>query len=168
MFSLLVVTWIGNAATVLSGRWGAISQRAQEVGCSREAMYQQAQRVEQAVAWEQAGGPRREELLAENQRLHDDNRALWALLDEAGTLSQALQQQFAATAAAMGLSLTQIVRLLALLLPQRGVPSRATVGRWVEHASRRARGILAVVDQACQAWVLTLCLDEIFFIRNRY
>ena len=163
MFSLLVVTWIGNAATVLSGRWGAISQRAREVGCSREAMYQQAQRVEQAVAWEQAGGPRREELLAENQRLHDDNRMLWELLDEAGTISQVLQQQFAATAAAMGLSLTQIVRLLALLLPQRGVPSRATVGRWVEHASRRARGILAVVDQACQTWVLTLCLEEIFF-----
>jgi hypothetical protein len=163
MFRLPVVTWIGNAATVLSGRWGAISQRAREVGCSREAMYQQAQRVEQAVAWEQAGGPSRAELLAENQRLHDDNRALWALLDEAGTISQALQQQFAATATAMGLSLTQIVRLLALLLPQRGVPSRATVGRWVEHASRRARGILAVVDQACQAWVLTLCLDEIFF-----
>jgi hypothetical protein len=48
-------------------------------------------------------------------------------------------------------------------LPPRGVPSRATVGRWVEHASHRARGILAVVDQVCQAWVLTLCLDEIFF-----
>src|SRR5947208_13006852 len=82
MFSLPVVTWIGNAATVLSGRWGAIARRAREVGCSREAMYQQAQRVEQAVAWEQAGGPSREELLAENQRLRDDNRTLWAFLDE--------------------------------------------------------------------------------------
>ena len=61
MFSLPVVTWIGNAATVLSGRWGAISRHAQEIGCSREAMYQQARRVEQAVAWEQAGGPSREE-----------------------------------------------------------------------------------------------------------
>jgi hypothetical protein len=68
MFSLPVVTWIGNAAPVLSGRWGAISRRAREVGWSREAMYQQAQRVEQAVAWEQAGGPRREELLAAHQR----------------------------------------------------------------------------------------------------
>ena len=76
MFSLPVVTWIGNAATVLSGRWGAISRHAQEIGCSREAMYQQARRVEQAVAWEQAGGPSREELLAENQRLRDDKRTL--------------------------------------------------------------------------------------------
>jgi hypothetical protein len=163
MFSLLIGTWSGNAATVLSGRWGAIAQRARDVGWSREAMYQQAQRVEQAVAWEQAGGPSRAALLAEHQRLHDDNRALWEVLDEAGTLSQTLHQQCAATAAAMGLSLTQIVRLLALLLPQRGVPSRATVGRWVEHARRRARGILAVVDQVWQTWVLTLGLEESFF-----
>ena len=68
MFSLPVVPWIGNAAAVLSGQWGAVSQRAREVECSREAMYQQARRVDQAVAWEQAGGPRREELLAENER----------------------------------------------------------------------------------------------------
>ena len=68
MFSLPVVTWIGNAATVLSGRWGAVSQRARDVKCSREAMSQQARRVEPAVTWEQAGGPSRAELLAENQR----------------------------------------------------------------------------------------------------
>jgi len=37
MFSFPVVTWIGNAVAVLSGRWGAVSRRAQEVGCSREA-----------------------------------------------------------------------------------------------------------------------------------
>ena len=50
MCSLPGVTWMGNAATVLSGRWGAVSRRAQEVGWSREAMYQQARRIEQAVA----------------------------------------------------------------------------------------------------------------------
>ena len=166
MFSLPVVTWIGNAAAVLSGQWGAVSQRARDVTCSREAMYQQARRVEQAVAWEQAGGPSREELLAEHQRLRDDNRTLWAWLDEADTLSKAVQQQFAATASAMGLSLTQIVRLLAIVLSTRCVPSRATVGRWVEQSSCRAGRILAVLDRACQAWVLTLCLDEIFFHRE--
>src|SRR5437667_9594568 len=63
----------------------------------------------------------------------------------------------------MGLSLPPIVQLLTMLLPQRGVPSRATVGRWVAPASHRAGGILAVVDRVCQAWVLTLCLEEIFF-----
>jgi len=68
MCSRPVVTWIGNAGTVWSGRWGAISRRAREVGWSREAMSQQAQRVEPAVAGEQAGGPSREALLAEPQR----------------------------------------------------------------------------------------------------
>ena len=88
---------------------------------------------------------------------------MWELLDEAETFSPALQQQCAAAAAAMGLSLTPIVKLLTMMLPPRCVPSRATVGRWVEHASRRAGGILAVLDRVCQAWVLPLCLDEIFF-----
>jgi len=37
------------------------------------------------------------------------------------------------------------------------------VGRWVEHARHRARGIVAVGDQGCQAWVLTLGLAEILF-----
>ena len=68
MCSLPVVTWIGNAATVVSGRWGAVSQRARDVKGSREAMYQQARRGAQAVGAERAGDPRREALLAEHQR----------------------------------------------------------------------------------------------------
>ncbi len=63
----------------------------------------------------------------------------------------------------MGLRLTPIVKLLTMRLPQRCGPSRATVGRWVEHARRRAGGILAVLDRVCQAGVWTLCLDEMFF-----
>jgi len=149
MFSLSVVTWIGNAAAVLSGQWGAVSRRAQEVGCSREAMYQQARRVEQAVGEEQAGGPSREVLLAENQRLREENRLLWELLDEAESLATAVRQQFAATAWAMGVSLGQIVTLLAIVLPACHVPSRATVGRWVEQAGRQAGGILTVLDCVC-------------------
>ena len=42
MATLSVATWIGNAAAVLSGRFGAISQRAKEADCSRQAMYNQA------------------------------------------------------------------------------------------------------------------------------
>jgi hypothetical protein len=166
MFSLSVVTWIGNAAAVFSGQWGAVSRRAQEVGCSREALYQQAQRVEQAVGEERAGGPSREALLAENQRLRDDNRTLWELLDEAESLATAVRQKCAATAWAMGGSLGQIVTLLAIVLPACHVPSRATVGRWVEQAGCQASGILTMLDRVCQVCVVTLCLDEIFFHRD--
>src|SRR2546430_17626171 len=63
----------------------------------------------------------------------------------------------------MGLSLGQLVTLLAIIFPHHRVPSRATVGRWVAQASERAGGILAVLDRACQVGVMLRCLDEIFF-----
>src|SRR5262252_10974835 len=79
--------------------------------------YQQARRVEQAVGEERAGGPSREALLAENQRLREENRLLWELLDEAESLATVVCQKFAATAWAMGVSLGQIVALLAIVRP---------------------------------------------------
>src|SRR2546426_12637991 len=51
-----VETWIGNAAAVLSGTWGAVTRRAQQSGYSRTAVYTHAQRVVHAVVREQAGG----------------------------------------------------------------------------------------------------------------
>jgi hypothetical protein len=163
MFCFPVATWIGNAAAVLGGRWGAVSQRAQAVGCSREAVYQQRRRVEQAVAREQSRGPCYDEVCAENQRLRAENEALWAVWTATEALPEAKQQEFAATGSAMGLSLTQIVTLFGIIMAQCRVPSRATVGRWVAQTNERAGGILAVLDQACQALVMILCLDEIFF-----
>jgi hypothetical protein len=145
---------------------GCVSRRAQEVGGSREAMSQQARRGAQAVGEERAGGPSRETLLAENQRLRAENRLLWELVDAAERLGTSVHQQCAATAWAMGVSLGQIVALLAILLPAGRVPSRATGGRWVEQAGRQAGGLLTVLDRVCQAWVVTLCLDEIFFHRD--
>jgi hypothetical protein len=52
------------------------------------------------------------------------------------------------------------------VLPRRLVPSRATVGRWVQQSAQQSRGILEVLDRACQSFVLVLCLDEIFFHRE--
>src|SRR2546430_16483525 len=63
----------------------------------------------------------------------------------------------------MGLSLGQLVTLLAIIFPHHRVPSRATVGRWVAQASERAGGILAVLDRACQVGVMLRWVDEIFF-----
>jgi hypothetical protein len=66
----------------------------------------------------------------------------------------------------MGLSLTQIVILLAIVLPRAAVPSRATVGRWVRRSASQSGRVLSVLDRACQRWVLVVCLDEIFFHRE--
>jgi hypothetical protein len=52
------------------------------------------------------------------------------------------------------------------VLPHRLVPSRATVGRWVQHSAQPSRGLLEVLDRACQSFVLVLCLDEICWHRE--
>ena len=165
MLSVAVNIWIGNAAAVLCGRGGAVTRRAREVGYSRTAIYHHAQRVTQAVVNEQEGGGNAEALWAENTRLRAENAALWEAWVTAEQLPESKQQEFAATGSAMGLSLGQILLLLAIILPKGSTPSRATVGRWVAQASRQAGGLLAVLDQCCQRLVLVLCLDEIFFHR---
>src|SRR6266436_9365021 len=160
-----VEQWIGNAAAVVSGAWGAVTRRSEQSGYSRTTIYTHAERVVQAVASEQASGISYEDLWAENERLKAEKEALWQAWSEAEDLSEAKQRELASAGSAMGLSLTQIVVLLAIVLPSRMVPSRATVGRWVQQSAQQSRGILEVLDRACQRWVLVLCLDEIFFHR---
>jgi hypothetical protein len=166
MLTLPVEQWIGNAAAVVSGVWGAVTRRSEQSGSSRTAIYSHAQRVVPAVANEQASGISYEELWAENERLRSENEALWQAWSEAEELSEAKQRELASVGSAMGLSLSQIVVLLRLLLPLGRVPSRATVGRWVQHTQRQSRHILEVLDRACQRLVLVVCLDEIFFHRE--
>ena len=97
VLKVTVETWIGNAAAVLSGAWGAVTRRAQQSGYSRTAVYTHAQRVVQAVASEQASG------------ISYD--ALWQAWADAEELSEAKQRDVAGTGCAMGLSLSQIVTL---------------------------------------------------------
>ena len=166
MLTLSVEEWIGNAAAVLSGIWGAVTRRSEQSGYSRTAIYSHAQRVVEAVANEQAIGVSYEALWAENERLRAENEALWQVWSETETLSEAKQRAFASAGTAMGLSLTQIVVLLTIVLPVGRLPSRATVGRWVRHSQRQSHRMLDVLDRACQRLVLVVCLDEIFFHRD--
>jgi hypothetical protein len=92
-----VETWIGNAAAVLSGAWGAVTRRAHHSGYSRTAVYTHAQRVVQAVASAQAGG------------LSDD--ALWQAWAAAEELSEAKPRAFAGSGCAMGLRRSPILTL---------------------------------------------------------
>jgi len=166
VLTLPVEQWIGNAAAVLSGTWGAVTRRSEQSGYSRTTLYTHATRVVQAVVNEQAGELSYEELWAENERLRAENQELWQAWSETEELSESKQRELASASSAMGLSLTQIVILLAIVLPSRLVPSRAKVGRWVQQSAQQSRGILEVLDRACQRWVLVLCLDEIFFHRE--
>ena len=118
-----------------------------------------------AVASEQASGISYDALWHENERLKAENTALWQAWSEAESLREAKQRDFASSGGAMGLSLSQIVTLLAIVLPPGLVPSRAMVGRWVQAAAAQAGRLLVVLDLACQARVRVLCLDEIFLHR---
>jgi len=157
-----VETWIGNAAAVLSGAWGAVTRRAQHSGSSRTAVYTPAQRVVQAVASAQASGSSYDALWHENERLKAENAALWQAWAEAEALREAKQPNLAGSGCAMGLSLSQIITLFAIVLPLGAVPSRAMVGRWVQEAMARAGRLLMVLDLACRTRVQVLWLDEIF------
>src|SRR5512140_1429765 len=166
MRRLSVVTWIGNAAAVLLGRWGDVSRQAEAAGCSRQIAYQHARRVQQAVAQQDGDGPTRQGLLDEIQALRRENRQLWEWLEHTVEFPKAKRRHFAAVAAAMGLSSRQIASLLAILLPAVLCPGHATVRRGLHREAVQAGGLLKRLDRACKALVVVACLDEIFFHRR--
>src|ERR671912_2999528 len=47
MIKLPIRTWILNAAAVISGRHGSVSQQAGQSECSRQTVYQHARKLEQ-------------------------------------------------------------------------------------------------------------------------
>jgi hypothetical protein len=166
MRRLPVAVWISNAAAVLFGRRGDVTQQADTVGCSRQTIYQHAERVERAVTDLTDGGPTRQELLDEVQALRQENRQLWEWLGQTIEFPKAARRHFAVVAAAMGLSSRQIARLLAIVLPAALVPGHATVRRWVNQEAVKAGRLLKHLDRACKTLVIVACLDEIFFRRQ--
>ena len=63
----------------------------------------------------------------------------------------------------MGLSLNQVLVLLALILGEQACPGRSTLHRWIKLAGVAAGRVLKLLDARCRALVLVGCLDEIFF-----
>jgi hypothetical protein len=160
-----VATWMGNAAAVLSGTGGAVTRRAPHSGDSRTAVYLHAQRVGQAVASAQAGGPSDDVLGQANERLKAANAALWQAWSAAAECREATQRHVAGSGCAMGLRLSQSVTWCASVLPLGAVPRRAMGGRWVQAAAARAGRRLVGLDLAWRARVQVLCFDAIVLHR---
>lgn len=163
MLKIPLVTWIANAAAVLTGNYGDVTTQAQVADCSRQTVYDHAHKVQAAVQDAHDGGPTRAELIAENQRLAQENAQLWDWLALTVEFPAAKQHEFVITATAMGLSLNQALVLLALILGVKACPSRSTLHRWIKAAALAAGRVLKVLDARCRALVLVGCLDEIFF-----
>ena len=163
MLKLPFATWIANAAAGLTGHYGDVTRQAEVADCSRQTIYDHAQKVQAAVEDAHDGGPTRAELIERNQQLAHENAQLWAWLATTIDFPPEKQREFSVTACGMGLSLNQVLVLLALLLGKPACPSRSTVHRWIQAAGRAAGRVLKVLDGRCRVLVLVGCLDEIFF-----
>ncbi len=163
MSTIPFTRYIANAAARLSGRNGAVTRQAREQGCSRQTVYSHASEVVEAIQVEHSDGPPRERLLRENEELRRENGQLWEWLDRTIDFPRAKRKEFAVRAAAMGLSLNQIVELLILILGKREARARSTVHRWIQVAYAAAGEVLLRFDRRCKDLVKTACLDEIFF-----
>jgi len=163
MVKIPFATWIANAAAGLAGIYGDVTHRAAIADCSRQTIYDHARKVQAAVVDAHDGGPTRAPLIERNQFLHQENAQLWDWLAQTIEFPVGKQREFAVTATAMGLSLNQVLALLALILGKRACPGRSTLHRWIKHAALAAGRVLQSLDAQCKALVLVGCLDEIFF-----
>jgi hypothetical protein len=163
VFKIPLRIWIANAAARLTGTQGAVTHQAEAADCSRQTVYDHAQKVQAAVEAEHSGGPTRSELLEQNQHLRRENAQLWDALAQTIEFPEDTQREFTVTATAMGLSLNQVLALLALILGRSAGPGRSTLHRWIQAAGQAAGRVLKRLDASCKAWVLVGCLDEIFF-----
>jgi hypothetical protein len=163
MLKIPLATWIANAAAGLTGSYGDVTHQAEVAECSRQTIYDHAQKVQAAVEDAHDGGPTRAELIEQNQHLRRENAQLWDWLAQTIEFPMAKQCEFAVTAAAMGLSLNQVLVLMTLILGQQACPGRSTVHRWIKAAGLAAGRVLKSLDARCRVLILVGCLDEIFF-----
>jgi hypothetical protein len=163
MLKIPFVSWIANAAVGLTGSDGDVTRQAEVADCSRQTVYDHARKVQAAVEDTHDGGPARATLIAENQHLRHENARLWDWLARTIEFPLDRQREFTVTATAMGLSLNQVLALLALILGTQACPGRSTLHRWVKRAASAAGRVLKSLDARCKALILVGCLDEIFF-----
>jgi hypothetical protein len=135
MLPRLLRGWIRNAAAALCDRRGAVTGRAAQAGCSRQAVYDHArQLVERLAQRDQEVAA----LQAEVARLRAEREALQGQVRQAVVVAAESLERFAVTSQALGVSLRQAEELLGALLPARRVPDHATLGRWAQAAGQRA------------------------------
>jgi hypothetical protein len=160
MLKLTLPAWIRNAAAALCGQHGAVTQRAEQAGCSRQTVYDHSRQLVERLEEQDR---ERDTLRAEVARLNAEQQTWERQRQQSVVLGAEALERFAVVSQAMGVSLRQAEELLGTLLPAERVPDHATLGRWTAAAGRRAGTVLASLDPLCAPAVRTLCVDEIFF-----
>jgi hypothetical protein len=151
---------LASAAAVFFGHYGAVSALAGQRGTSRQALYREAHAAAAAVE----GSAYRRQLDDLRQQLADAHRAAAELrrqLGQAVAFDRDRRAQFAATAQALGVSLSATHALLAVCLGA-GAPSRAQRGRLAQAAGRRAAAVLAALEPHSGRRARQVAADEIF------
>ena len=160
MLSLPPPPPLASAAVVFFGRHGAVPRLAHQRAVPRQTLYREAQAAAAAVA----GTVLPQERAALQQQLaqvEQERAALQEQLRQAVVVGADQQAEFAATAQALGVSLSAARALLRVVLRDR-TPSVATLGRFSQAAGRRAGTLLAVVDQFSRPKARQLAADELF------
>lgn len=159
MSSIPALRRLASASAVFLGRHGAVSALARQRGVFRQTLYREAYAAHAALA--DQPGPQLHALrlrLAQQQQSLDHLRQQ---LRHAVVVHADRQAEFAATAQALGVSLSAAHALLAVLLRD-ATPSRATLGRRARLAARRAAATLAVLDEFSRPRARQVAADEIF------
>ena len=152
---------IASAFAVLCGRYGDVSQMAQEREQSRQSLYREAEQVVEAVDGA-AAQARIDELQRQLAEQRAEVQALRERLKRTVEITPDTQEEFATVAQAEGVSLSVARRLLRVVEGSRSTPSVATPGRASLEAGKRAGPLLKVLDEAARPEVKQVTADEIF------
>jgi hypothetical protein len=151
---------IASAFAVFCGRYGDVTQMAEDREQSRQSLYREAEQVadalDGAVVRAQIAGLQRQ--LAEQRATI---RALETRLEQAVEITADKQHEFAAVAQAEGVSLSVARRLLRVMTGPRRGQGTATPGRATREAGTKAGPLLAVLDEAARTQVQQGTADEI-------
>src|SRR3982751_6310159 len=152
---------IASAFAVLCGRYGDVTQMANDREQSRQSLYREAEQVVDAVEGA-AAQSRIDDLQRQLAQQHAQVQALQERLKHAVEITPEKQDEFATVAQAEGVSLSVARRLLRVVAGARTTPSVPTLGRTTREAGVRAGSLLEVFDEKARPKVEHATADEIF------
>src|SRR4051812_26771389 len=156
---------IARAFAVLCGRYGDVTQMANDREQSRQSLYREAEQVVDAVEGA-AAQSRIDDLQQQLAQQQAQVQALQERLKHAVEITPDKQEEFATVAQAEGVSLSVARRLLRVVEGSKATPSVPALGRVTRAAGERAGRLLEVLDEVARPQVEQVTADEIFLAAN--